>query len=132
MSIASVLAEGRLIRHAWAREEDGRQLLCLYTAMLDDPEARPETCPASLCPQWLAYLLPWMDDEGTDAAWPAMVRRVATLAPQFHRLRPQVEWQVRAACAREAMRHTADATDRLTTAILDLIEADLAATEETR
>lgn len=106
MSIESVLAENRLTRHAWAREEDGRQLLCLYTAMLDDPEARPEDCPASLCPRWLAYLLPWMDDAGTEAAWSAMVRRMATLAPHFHRLRPCVEWQVRAACVRQAMQDT--------------------------
>lgn len=184
MSIAQVYAEGRLIRNAWSRHVDGRELLCLYTAMVGDPEGRPETCPSHLCPRWLAHLLPWMDDKGTESAWPAMVKRVADLAPYFGRLRSRVEWQVRAACVEEAMRHTSNekaieicqrvvslcsrrgrdeevpnqeftaameaasawasvwvgreaaalaawaareaaASDRLTTAILDLIEADL-------
>ncbi len=106
MSIETVLSEGRLIRKAWSRVEAGRQLLCLYTAMVDDPNGRPGTCPAALCPTWLAHLLPWMDDYGSEAAWPALAARVAKLAPGFGRLSPEVEWRVRAACVREAMTHT--------------------------
>lgn len=44
-----LIEEGRLIRHAWNREEGGRQLLCLYTGMMDDASARPGTCPADRC-----------------------------------------------------------------------------------
>lgn len=107
--IADVLAEGRLIRKAWGRKEDGRQLLCLYTALIGDPKARPETCPADVCPTWLAHLLPWIDDSGTEAHWPDVVARVARLAPSFATLPTETEWHVRALCIREAMRHTTDA-----------------------
>lgn len=103
MSIAQVYAEGRLIRNEWEAKEGGRQLLCLYTAMVGDPDARPQDCPAHLCSSWLAHLLPWLDDRGTEAAWPEMVRRVAELAPHFGKLHPHVEWQVRATCVREVM-----------------------------
>ena len=110
MSIETVMAEGRLIRHEWSgTDAAGRQLLCLYTAFADDPNARPHTCPATLCPAWLAHLLPWINDAGSVAAWPAMVARVARLAPKFSSLSPEVEWRVRALCVREAMRHTDDA-----------------------
>jgi hypothetical protein len=103
MTIQQVLDEGRLIRGAWSGEG---QLLCLYTAMTGDPDSRPKGCPASLCPQWLAYLLPWIDDEGSAEHWPAVVARVARLAPRFSELPPETEWRVRALCVREAMRHT--------------------------
>lgn len=104
MSIAQVYAEGRLIRGDWSSEEDGRQLLCLYTAMVGDAEARPINCPSHLCPKWLAYLLPWIDDSGTEKAWSSVVLRTAELATYFAHVRPRVEWQVRAACMREASR----------------------------
>ena len=34
-------------------------------------------------PAWLAHLTPWMDDEGTAAAWPEMIRRYASLARRW-------------------------------------------------
>ncbi len=37
-------------------------------------------------PQWLARLVPWMDDRGSDAAWPDMVRRFAGIASRWHSL----------------------------------------------
>ncbi len=108
MTIQQVLDEGRLIRRAWSREEDGRQLLCLYTALVGDPDARPHTCPASLCQQWLAHLLPWIDDNGTEERWLEVVARVATLALRFVELPPETEWRVRALIVREAMRYGGD------------------------
>lgn len=110
MTLQTVLAEGRLIRHVWSRVEEGRQLLCLYTALVDDPEARPGDgmCPASTCPQWLAHLLPWINDAGTEAAWRGHVERVAAIADRLGDLTPECEYRIRALCVREAMRHTSD------------------------
>lgn len=109
--LADVVREGRLIRREWSRIEDGRQLLCLYTALLGDPHARPGdgSCPTSTCPQWLAHLLPWMDDAGSVEHWPTVVERVVRLAPRFGGVSPACDWRVRALCVREAMRHTDDA-----------------------
>lgn len=111
MSIAEILNEGRLIRGNWAEtDEQGRQLLCLYTALAGDPAARPDTCPSHLAPQWLAHLLPFIDDRGSNAHWPEVVRRVADMAPRFVRLAGalsrRTEYEVRALCVEEAMRHT--------------------------
>lgn len=84
MSIATVLAEGRLIRGAYAQTaEDGRQLLCALTALYDNPDARPGQCDAHLCPKWLQHLLPWLDDSGTEERWPEFMRRLAAIAPRF-------------------------------------------------
>jgi hypothetical protein len=35
-------------------------------------------------PQWLAYLTPWMDDDGTEDAWLPMVKRYAAVAGRWH------------------------------------------------
>lgn len=108
-NLQKVLEEGRLIRRSWlSYAEDGKQLLCLYTALLNDPNARPENCPAEVCPQWLAHLLPWINDVSSEEHWPSVVQRVARLAPKFAALPPETEWHVRALCVREAMRHTED------------------------
>lgn len=105
MSIANVLAEGRLIRRKWSdKDPDGRQLLCLYTSLMDDPLARPSKCPASVAPQWIAELLPWMDDVGTDDAWPAMVRRVADLAPKLGSLTGERSERLRSRCLARVLR----------------------------
>lgn len=106
--LLTMLDEGRIIRGKWSRIDDGDQMLCLYTALAGDANARPETCPASLMPEWLAHLLPWMDDAGTLDHWPDVVRRVARLAPGFNSLPPEVEWSVRALAVREAMLHTSE------------------------
>jgi hypothetical protein len=104
--LAQVVSDGRLIRREWSREEDGRQLLCLYTALAGDPDARPATCPADLAPRWIAHLLPWLDDAPSAAAWPGIVDRIVALAPRLATIPPEVEWRVRARIVREAMRST--------------------------
>lgn len=99
MSIESVLGEGRLIRNDWCgRDEEGRVLLCLYTALVDDPDARPNACPAKVAPKWLAMLLPWIDDAGTQEAWEAVVRRVAAIAPKFGKLQGERSERLRNRC----------------------------------
>ncbi len=74
---------GTLVRNRWG---DGRDRACLLAAM--SPEcAESESamdCPASVMPKWLAELTPWMDDNGSEEAWPQMVRRYAALAARWH------------------------------------------------
>lgn len=108
-NIADIAAEGRLIRGVWSKVDGrGRELLCLYTALAGGAEARPWECPAELCPRWLAHLIPWIDDAGSEAAWPRMVERFVAVAPKLGALAPAVEWRVRALILREAMRHAKD------------------------
>jgi len=74
---------GTLVRNRWG---DGRDRACLLAAM--SPECAesesPMDCPASVMPKWLAELTPWMDDDGSEEAWPHMVRRYAALAARWH------------------------------------------------
>jgi hypothetical protein len=93
--IQQVLNEGRLIRDQWSTIKDGKQLLCLYTAMVNDPNARPDTCPESICPQWFARLLPWIDDRGSKKRWRQVTQRVAELEPKLSSLHPLTEERIR-------------------------------------
>jgi len=107
--ILDVYRDDRLIRHKWSDvAQDGRQLLCLYTALVSDPAARPSSCPPNVAPRWVAYLLPWMDDAGSVEAWPRVVERVAALAPHLHRLCPAAEWRTMAIIIREGVRYLQD------------------------
>ena len=81
------IAEDRLIRRAWTDLDDqGRETACLLAAMSSEVAAKEDAsaCPADIMPQWLAYLTPWMDDEGSDDVWPSMVRRYAAVAARWH------------------------------------------------
>lgn len=89
-SLETAYREGRIIRDNWSgTDAKGRQLLCLLTALANDPNVRPETCPAHLCPAWLAHLLPWIDDAGTERRWPDFIERCVQLAPWWGRMTPQ-------------------------------------------
>jgi hypothetical protein len=68
------IEQGRLVRKAWG---DGQGRACLLLALAPEvgAEGAVERCPAYLIPAWLAYLTPGLDDNGTEAAWPTMVRR---------------------------------------------------------
>ena len=106
--IEQIFSEGRLIRGQWSGTDSaGRELLCLYTAMAGDAAARPESCPARLAPQWIAYLMPWWDEAGSADAWPALVRRVAALAPRFVEIRGEssvrLDYECRAIALRECL-----------------------------
>jgi len=72
------IAEDRLVRNRWG---DGQERACLLLALAPEvgAEGAVERCPAYLIPSWLAYLTPDLDDCGTEAAWPAMVRRYAVV-----------------------------------------------------
>lgn len=108
-NLKKVLEEDRLIRNEYAdTDEHGRQLLCALTALTGDPSTRPVTCPAEYAPAWVAHLLPWMDDAGTEERWPEHMRRLAELAPKLPHLSTECEYRCRAIAVREAMRHTTD------------------------
>ena len=81
-----MLAENRLIRQAWTgTDSSGRETACLLAAL--SPEVgraeSAEACPAEIMPAWFAHLTPWIDDAGSEAAWPAMVRRYASLTGRW-------------------------------------------------
>lgn len=93
------IAEGRLLRDTWQRVEDGRQYACLLTAI--SPEALDIAksgawsspafaCPASVMPRWFADLVPWLDDAGSLAKWPSVIRRFAA---SFRRPRSPEDWE---------------------------------------
>jgi hypothetical protein len=111
----SYLAEGRLIRHEWTgNDAEGRATACWLAALFDEVSSSesPASCPADQLPQWLAYLIPWMDDKGTKKRWRGFAERLSAVlkaprtADQWHR----AEYAVRALCVRDAMRHTDDAS----------------------
>jgi hypothetical protein len=86
-NLFTMINEGRVIRRKWTDTDSaGRELACLLAAI--SPEVAetsdPARCPATIMPAWLAYLTPWMDDCGSDAAWPGMIRRYADLAARWH------------------------------------------------
>ena len=70
------IAEDRLVRKAWG---DGQERACLLLALAPEVETVGvvERCPASVLPAWFAHLTPSIADCGSEAAWPAMVRRYA-------------------------------------------------------
>jgi hypothetical protein len=106
------IAEDRLIRGKWL-DYKGRACLLVALAPECGTAHTPAVCPASVIPPWLAYLTPWLDDAGSLAAWPAMVRRYARLAHRWHVLTPEtwrrLDYAARAICVREAVRHTTNA-----------------------
>ena len=72
------IAEDRLIRKAWG---DGQEYACLLLALAPEigTSGAVYRCPASVLPAWLAHITPSLDDAGSTAAWPAMVRRYAVV-----------------------------------------------------
>lgn len=86
-NILTVFNEGRLIRRNWSSVDiNGRELLCLYTALVNDPNGRPEKCPAEIAPRWLAALIPMWNDNGSNKQWPDVVKRVGAMATRFGEL----------------------------------------------
>jgi hypothetical protein len=90
MSVALLnqyIIEGRLIRHGWTgNDEHGRHTACLLAALSPEVASSKQAsaCPANIMPDWLAWLTPKMDDRGSAAAWPKMVKRYAELASKWH------------------------------------------------
>jgi hypothetical protein len=102
------IREGRLLRRAWIREEGGRACACLLAALAPEVGAQedPQACPVALMPSWFACMTVWLDDAGSDAAWPAMVVRYASLARRWdildHVAWRRLDYGARASVLREA------------------------------
>lgn len=128
--IIDLLEEGRLIRHAWTgTDAEGRETACLLAAI--SPEVAQAkavaACPADIMPPWLAHLTVWMDDAGSESAWPGMVRRYADLASRWHVLDDdawaRLELRAKRIALVEAMRHGGDP---VCSRVLELIDRALA------
>jgi len=106
------IAADTMIRGEWTRTEKGRKRACLLAALVPacGVERTAAACPASVLPPWFAECVPWIDESGTVAAWPEMVRTFADLlrdsvgATRELWVRLNLHWR-RAAIA-EAMAHT--------------------------
>ncbi len=94
--LLALYRDGRIIRHEWSDTgDDGRERACLYAALVPGAEST-SNCPASLMPQWLADLVPNIDDCGPDEAWPEMVLRFGRVLP----------WRLDAAAERRVLART--------------------------
>ena len=134
-NLETVYREGRLIRRAWSSVDNGRQLLCWLTALAGDPETRPETCSAHLCPPWLAYWLPWADDSGTAEAWPRHVERLIRVAPLLGDINPEQSRRLDLLFRREALlvaRDSAGSSVAVVDRVLALIDRALAGADLTK
>jgi hypothetical protein len=111
----TLINEDRIIRNEWTgTDEQGRETACLLAAL--SPEAGEAedagACPASVMPEWLVHLTPWVDDYSSEAAWPRMVRRYAACAARWSSLDDaawrRVEVATRRVAVVEAMKTTED------------------------
>jgi len=77
------IEEDRIVRHTWG---DGQELACLLLAIAPEVSyeddngqtySSPMRCPADVLPKWMAKLTPYIDDCGSDTAWPKTIRRYA-------------------------------------------------------
>jgi hypothetical protein len=107
------IESGTLIRNAWTgTDAEGRATACLLAAMVPQcgESLSSDPCPAGVMPSWLARLTPDLDDRGSLEAWPAMVKRFASLAARWHALDAAAWLRVRftflGAVVREAASHT--------------------------
>jgi len=108
--------EGRLLRGQWTSTDAwGRALACWLAALSSEVAADKDAsaCPASLLWPWLAHLTVWLDDAGSEDTWPDRTRRYGAMLRSLARLTdeqreaigPLLDYRVRAACVREAMRY---------------------------
>ena len=110
--ILALFHDDRLIRKSWVgTDAQGRETLCLLAALSPEVAATYDAadCPATVMPKWLARLTPWIDDAGSEEAWPAMIRRYAAVAGRWHIVSEEtwkrLNYTVRRLCVEEAARH---------------------------
>ena len=106
------IAEDRLTRREWTGTDVyGQKTVCLLAALSPKAgkEQSAESCPARIMPPWLAHLTVWIDDEGSQAAWLAMILRYASLAHRWHVLGAEgwnrIDYRFRVAILDEASKH---------------------------
>jgi hypothetical protein len=131
------LRDGRLLRSAWTDTDDqGRETACLLAAIVPEcgTQQTSEACPACLMPQWMASLTVFIDDRGTDEAWPRTVERYVSLLRRSYVLSESAWTRLDYRCRRVAVlqaRHAAMSTPDCLAAIdgvLDLLERVISGT----
>lgn len=105
--------EGRLLRNEWrGTDEQGRETACWLRALAPEVDDSPEKCPSHVMPTWFAHLVPWMDDSGSLAAWPAAASRLARLMLRWHVLNEaswvRLEYAAKRVSLRSARRNAGD------------------------
>ena len=90
--LCTFITEDRLVRNTWG---DGQERACLLLALAPEVGADGAVfrCPADVIPPWLAALTPGLDDNGSDAAWPAMVRRYSVVVRRGAETLDDAGWQ---------------------------------------
>lgn len=75
----AALDAGLVCRRAWAHTSAGVRRACLLATLAPEcGEAQSASaCPADVMPAWMAHLVPRIDDCGTAAEWPRLMRRFA-------------------------------------------------------
>jgi len=127
------IAAGDVIRGQWTSTEDGRARACLLAALVPacGVEKTATACPAEVLPPWLAECVPWIDDAGTEGAWPEMIRDFAALlcdsASAPAELWPRLNLHWRSVAIAEAMAHTSNPTVlRICAEVAAMLDAALA------
>lgn len=94
--LADLAERGEICRRRWTGEKNGRRIACLLLSLAPEVEGVADysesRCPAWLLPAWLAHVTPWIDDAGTDDAWPATVRRFADVVGRAARVFDAAAW----------------------------------------
>lgn len=110
------IREGRILRKKWRDiDSHGRERACFLVALVPEVGATGDIskCPADVMPQWLANLIPSIDDCGTEEHWPIVVKRYASLARRAFVLTEsewqQLDYKCRAIAVREAYSHVTTA-----------------------
>lgn len=131
----TMIAEGRLIRYRWLGvTSDGRETACLLAALYPECGDTMSVGPANDIDPWLAAFTPWIDDAGTEAHWPEVVRRYAAVIRRVHVLDSaawrRAELRSLLAVLGEAQRHNAKLCDRAIALIARELSGDAPAAAE--
>jgi hypothetical protein len=100
------LREGRLLRGGWTGlDNQGRETACLLAAIVPECGRRKSAaaCPSSLMPPWMASLTVFIDDRGTDEAWPRTVVRYVSLLRRSRALSESAWLRLDYRCRRAAV-----------------------------
>lgn len=111
--IERYLERNAILRGKWfggGRGDDGYERACLLVAAVPEVgRGDYSACPASLLPEWMARLTPWLDDNGSDDRHTEIVRRYAGLLRRSNVLTPpaweRLDYRVRRVALAEARKH---------------------------
>jgi len=119
-----------VLRGAWARKRNGRQLACLLGHISPEAAAAKDAsaCPAETLDPWLAHLLPYIDDACSRRRRYEFLRRTAAVLRRWHQLpagvRRRLDYECRAIAVRES--RLVSAADRVINQMLTAMERECA------